>query len=143
MRIYYLQSRYYDSEIGRFINADESEILLEEQKNLLQYNLYAYCFNNSVNMVDSDGRLAMYASKAAFYSGIALGGAVGTGLIIIGGILFVYYAGKLIKKGIESFQEHRTTKNGSKTRLNDKHTKPRPGRQSEKKKQKSGWKRPR
>ena len=36
---------------------------------------------------------------------------------------------------------HRTTKNGSKKKTNDKHTRPRPGRQSEKKKMKPSWKR--
>jgi RHS repeat-associated protein len=37
------------------------------------------------------------------------------------------------------FKEH-TKLNGSKKRTNDKHTKPRPGRLTEKKKQKPGWK---
>ncbi len=36
---------------------------------------------------------------------------------------------------------HRTTKNGSKRKTNDKHTRPRPGRQSEKKKMNPSWKR--
>ena len=53
--MYYLQSRYYNPEWGRFMNADAPEILLEDQDNLLQYNLYTYCFNNPVNMIDSTG----------------------------------------------------------------------------------------
>jgi len=33
--LYYLLSRYYDPETGRFVNADNPEILFEEQDNLL------------------------------------------------------------------------------------------------------------
>ncbi|WP_242875667.1 RHS repeat-associated core domain-containing protein [Anaerobium acetethylicum] len=46
--LYYLQSRYYNPEWGRFVNADDIEMLFEEQDNLLQYNLFAYCLNNPV-----------------------------------------------------------------------------------------------
>ena len=53
--LYYLESRYYDPEIGRWINADDSEILLEDYEAMLQYNLFAYCWNNPVNMYDPDG----------------------------------------------------------------------------------------
>ena len=52
---YYVSSRYYDPEIGRFISADTPELLLEDQRNLLQYNLYTYCWNNLVNMTDTTG----------------------------------------------------------------------------------------
>ena len=53
--LYYVGSRYYDPQVCRWINADDSEILLEDQDNLLQYNLFAYCFNNPVNMFDPTG----------------------------------------------------------------------------------------
>ena len=49
--LYYLQSRYYDSNIGRFINADDSSMLLNNV-----YNLYAYCENNPINHIDSNGK---------------------------------------------------------------------------------------
>lgn len=94
-------------------------------------------------MVDPDGKMAMSVSKAIVYGGFTLGGITGTVLTIAGGALLAYCSYKVVKKGISYFQEHRTTKNGSKRKSNDKHTKPRTGRQSEKKKQKSGWKRPR
>ena len=53
--LYYVGSRHYDPQVCRWINADDSEILLEDQDNLLQYNLFAYCFNNPVNMFDPTG----------------------------------------------------------------------------------------
>ena len=51
---YYLQSRYYDPEIGRWINADG--VMSTVGGDICGYNLFAYCFNNPVNMIDSSGR---------------------------------------------------------------------------------------
>jgi len=48
--LYYLQTRYYDPEVGRFINADSIEYL--DPETLGGLNLYAYCSNNPV--MDSD-----------------------------------------------------------------------------------------
>lgn len=39
----------------RFINADSVDVLDEDQNNVLENNLFAYCLNNPVNMVDYDG----------------------------------------------------------------------------------------
>ena len=50
--LYYLQTRYYDPETGRFINADG---LLSTGQGVLGYNMFAYCMNNPENMVDFDG----------------------------------------------------------------------------------------
>ena len=51
--LYYLNSRYYDAELGRFINADSLDNLDKESLNGL--NLFAYCLNNPVNLTDSKG----------------------------------------------------------------------------------------
>ena len=51
---YYLNSRYYDSSIGRFITMDEIEYL-GSTSTLLSYNLFTYCEGNPVNKVDSFG----------------------------------------------------------------------------------------
>jgi len=51
--LYYLNSRYYDPEIGRFINADDISYLDPESINGL--NLYAYCINNPTNLSDESG----------------------------------------------------------------------------------------
>lgn len=51
--MYYLNSRYYDPEIGRFVNADDISFLDPESINGL--NLYAYCGDNPVMNVDPTG----------------------------------------------------------------------------------------
>ena len=53
---YYLQSRYYDPEIRRFISADNS---IPYTSVVSGYNLFAYCINNPVNMYDPKGRFAL------------------------------------------------------------------------------------
>ena len=53
--LYYLNSRYYDPEIGRFINIDEITVLDVTNIALNGINLYAYCLNNPVNEVDESG----------------------------------------------------------------------------------------
>ena len=49
---YYLQSRYYDPTIGRFINADS---LVSTGQGILGNNMFAYCLNNPVSRIDSSG----------------------------------------------------------------------------------------
>lgn len=51
--LYYLQTRYYDPEVGRFIMIDSVEYLDPESINGL--NLYAYCGNNPVMFTDPNG----------------------------------------------------------------------------------------
>ena len=71
---YYLQSRYYDPEYGRFINADIPDTLTADFENIAQYNLFAYCFNNPVNLSDETGAWPSWATKLA----------IGVGAIVIG-----------------------------------------------------------
>ena len=51
--LYYLNSRYYDPYTSRFISADS--VIAGVGGDLKGYNLFAYCFNNPVNMDDQDG----------------------------------------------------------------------------------------
>lgn len=54
--LYYLQSRYYDPEIGRFINADS--YASTDATGLLSTNMFAYCENDPVNKSDPTGEVA-------------------------------------------------------------------------------------
>ena len=56
---YYLQSRYYDPEICRFINADNLELLPTLSGTPGQLNLYAYCNNNPVMYSDPSGTITI------------------------------------------------------------------------------------
>jgi len=66
---YYLQSRYYDPEIGRFINADS--YASTDATGLLSTNMFAYCENDPVNRSDPSGELF------GTISGLIVGGLTG------------------------------------------------------------------
>lgn len=50
--MYYLQSRYYDPNVGRFVNADK---YASTGCSFLGYNMYTYCANNPINYSDETG----------------------------------------------------------------------------------------
>ena len=52
--LYYLQSRYYNPEWGRFLNADG---YVSTGTGLLGYNMFAYCNNNPIMYVDPSGEI--------------------------------------------------------------------------------------
>ena len=68
--LYYLNARYYDPEIGRFISPDSIEYINAEDINGL--NFYAYCLNNPVISADPSGRLSFIILFAAAFIGFAL-----------------------------------------------------------------------
>ena len=51
--LYFLQTRYYDPEVGRFLNRDSVQYADPETINGL--NLYAYCLNNPIEYTDPYG----------------------------------------------------------------------------------------
>ena len=60
LEMYYLQSRYYDPMVGRFINAD---MLVSTGQGIIGYNMFAYCGNNSICRIDSVGTIWMSALR--------------------------------------------------------------------------------
>ncbi len=70
--LYYLQSRYYDPVLGRFLNADS---YASTGQSLLGYNMYAYCGNNPIGRTDMTGETWWdWEEKLAF----------GTMLLVVG-----------------------------------------------------------
>jgi len=51
---YYLQSRYYDPAVGRFVNGDA---YASTGTGFLGHNMFAYCNNNPVMFIDPSGKL--------------------------------------------------------------------------------------
>ena len=51
--LYYLRSRYYDPEIGRFINGDV--VIAIDDDCLISSNIFAYCLNNFTGYDDQSG----------------------------------------------------------------------------------------
>ena len=62
--LYYLNSRYYDQEIGRFISADS----LLVANDLLGYNMYSYCTNNPICYSDSNGNMKEWVLDGVVYN---------------------------------------------------------------------------
>ena len=89
--MYYLQSRYYDPEIKRFICADS---YCSTGQGLNCCNIFIYCSNNPINMLDSSGQFGQFFvniwnnivnAVQTFISGSGLamvgGGAIAAGAI--------------------------------------------------------------
>ena len=52
--LYYLRSRYYNPDTGRFISADS---VMGRVGEVLSHNLYCYCGNNPVSLIDKNGNI--------------------------------------------------------------------------------------
>ena len=68
---YYLNSRYYNPEIMRFISSDG---LLGQMGDILSTNMYAYCGNNPVMYIDPSGESFIFALGIGFLLGAIIGG---------------------------------------------------------------------
>ena len=69
--LYYLQSRYYDPDTGRFINADDTNYL-NATGTVLGCNLFAYCENDPVNRVDPRGSVSKKLKNVIRTTGLPL-----------------------------------------------------------------------
>jgi RHS repeat-associated protein len=73
--LYYLQSRYYNPEIGRFISSDG---LLGQLGNVQSHNMYAYCANNPVMYSDISGYAPKWIDTLAW---------IGVGLVVAAAVV--------------------------------------------------------
>ena len=89
--LYYLSSRYYDLETGRFINADG---FVSTEQGQLSANMFAYCENNPIVRVDGGGHFwnifagavigAVVGVVAQVVENVVTGEDIGHGLIVAG-----------------------------------------------------------
>ena len=70
--LYYVASRYYNPELGRFLNSDDP-MFLGVSGTPLSYNLFTYCENNPVNYVDLTGYVVTPANVVGAVIGLVLG----------------------------------------------------------------------
>lgn len=82
LALYYLNARYYDSTIGRWISPEPNmyAFAFDSGSGLNGYNVYAYCANNPVMFVDPTGEAVL----TSILIGAAVGAAIG---IVIGGTI--------------------------------------------------------
>ena len=111
--MYYLQSRYYNAEWGRFINADG---IVGIKGELLSHNIFMYCNNNAINMCDKSGR---FPAIIPFLP--AIGKVLGAAILTLGATL----VGGLIGNKINYIQRDKAvnkvvTKEADKTKKNKK-----------------------
>ena len=94
--LYYVSSRYYDPEIGRWINADSYH---STGQGIIGNNMFAYCLNNPVNYYDSDGSFAIAIPL------IALGKILFDGCVSLLAIAAVWEIGCTIGEGISALRQ--------------------------------------
>ena len=124
---YYLQSRYYDPTVGRFLNADDTGFLGISGA-LLGWNLFAYCESAPINKVDIEGTFgtpiqwacATIGGIAGWLFGDFVARSIGLfdgkwyqwqtyaywavrGLVVVGGAIFGYVAGTVLLKILTRF----------------------------------------
>lgn len=73
-KLYYLNSRYYNPEWGRFLNADG---ILGANEDVLSYNLFVYVSNNPIVSVDPNG------TSASALGLLAGAGIIAAGLVVL------------------------------------------------------------
>ena len=94
--LYYLNSRYYDPRVGRFICADR----ILPTNRMTNSNLFVYCGNNSIMQYDPDGQLSWNTILASLISDTA-GRTILLWYLYAGGLAFKTingYYGKYMKK---------------------------------------------
>ena len=76
--LYYLNSRYYDAKVCRFVNADT---YFSTGQGLSENNMFVYCGNNPVNRLDPEGTAWWHWVVAAVVVVTAGGAAAGVAAV--------------------------------------------------------------
>ena len=76
---YYVSSRYYDPEIGRWISPEPNVYTgaFDSGSGLIGYNVYAYCANSPVNFTDPTGEFVLTVLIVGVVAGAVIGGGIG------------------------------------------------------------------
>ena len=74
---YYLQTRYYDPSICRFISADQPELASTLASSIGELNLYSYCANNPIMCTDETGAFAISLTMLGLIIGAVIGATAG------------------------------------------------------------------
>ena len=101
--LYYLNSRYYDPSIGRFINADDISYIQPTDINGL--NLFAYCGNNPIMRNDPEGTSwwdDIWKGLVALAAAIVIVGVVALVTVATGGTAAPILIGAAVGVGISS-----------------------------------------
>ena len=77
--LYYLQTRYYEPILGRFLSPDSPQNL--DPATIQGLNLYTYCLNNPISYADPSGSVAILTAALI---GLIVGAIVGT---VIGAVV--------------------------------------------------------
>ena len=111
--LYYLGSRYYNPETGRFINADAPETLLKAYETALQYNLFAYCWNKPVSLCDPDGYWALALAGGGYLASAGIFGVSNSwnpvGWIVLGAVAVT----TVVVVGINIYDSVKASSNGN------------------------------
>ena len=98
--LYWLKTRFYDPQTGRFISPDSVEYL--DPETLGGINLYAYCNNNPVMNVDPDGTMPKWLKWTLI--GVAVVSAAVVAAVTMGpGVLLDGAVGAIVGIGLEFF----------------------------------------
>ena len=114
--LYYLASRYYDPEVGRFINADDINVPGMNLTVSSNKNLYAYCDNNPITRTDLSGEFwhlaigAVVGAASQYAANVVLklgeGNSLKEALLVkkeeIPGLMGAAFSGLLTATGISS-----------------------------------------
>ena len=94
---YYLNARYYDPNVGRFLSPDPNVCVgkFDENAGLIGYNVYVYCANNPIKNIDPTGEFLI---STAVLIGVGIGALIGG---VSGG---VYGYNKAVKNNVPEGQ---------------------------------------